>query len=244
VPALAREGIRVAFTTRQGGVSRAPYASLNLSFSSGDAPGAVRANRARALRAVGGAPESWTGARQVHGTRVVRVDASLRGAGADDPRGAIVGADALWTDRPDATLAVLSGDCVPILLASPRGRRIGVVHAGWRGLLAGVVEAAVRALGEAGPLAAFVGPAIGPCCYAVGEDLADRAAERLGEDVVVRRGGAAFLDLWTGSVRALVAAGVHEVWPAALCTRCEPDRFYSHRAGARGRQGLLARLEG
>jgi YfiH family protein len=185
---------------------------------------------------------SWTGARQVHGTHVVKVDETQRGAGWDSPANVVPDADALWTEEPDVALAVLTADCVPILLADPSGRRIAVVHAGWRGLVAGMIEEAVRAIGSPETLAAFIGPSIGPCCYEVGEDVAAPATERLGA-VVIRRGDRTTLDLWRSATTALARAGVREVWPAALCTRCEPDRFYSHRAGARGRQGLIARLD-
>jgi YfiH family protein len=185
---------------------------------------------------------SWTGGRQVHGTHVVKVGGMERGAGWDSPANVVPDADALWTEEPDVALVVLTADCVPILLADRSGRRIGVVHAGWRGLVAGMVEEAVRALGAPETLAAFIGPSIGPCCYEVGEDVAAPAAERLG-NVVYRRGDRTHLDLWRCATTALAQAGVREVWPAALCTRCEPDRFYSHRAGARGRQGLIARLD-
>ena len=116
-----------------------------------------------------------------------------------------------------------------------------MVHAGWRGLLAGIVETTVDAMGGPDGLVAFVGPSIGPCCYEVGPDVAGPARERLG-DVVRPVDGRDHLDLWAGSLVALGRAGVREVWPAALCTRSEPGRFYSHRAGARGRQGLVARI--
>jgi YfiH family protein len=241
VPALARRGIMVAFTTRHGGRSGEPFAALNLSYASGDEAAIVRANRSRALEAVGGAMQTWTGARQVHGSRAVRVGETERGAGWESPATVVPDADALWTDAADLSLVVLTADCTPILLADPDRRRIGVVHAGWRGLVGGVVESAVAAMGEPAGLRAFVGPSIGPCCYEVGPEVTAAARERLGE-VVARRGDREHLDLWTGSLVALARAGVREVWPAALCTRCEPDRFYSHRAGARGRQGLVARI--
>jgi YfiH family protein len=242
VPDLTRGGIRVAFTTRHGGGSLEPYSSLNLSYSSGDDQPTVARNRTRVLSALGGRLESWTGARQVHGSRVERVGSQERGAGWESPARVIPDADALWTDRPDVAIVVLTADCTPILLADPIRRRIGAVHAGWRGLLAGVVEETVEAMGGPGGMRAFIGPSIGPCCYAVGPDVAGPAANRLGADVIRSGNGTDHLDLWTGSIRALARAGVREVWPAALCTRCEPERFYSHRAGARGRQGLVARL--
>ena len=241
VPALARSGIRVAFTTRHGGRSDAPFDSLNLSYASGDDPERVRANRRRALAAVGGALESWTGARQVHSATPAHADAGRRGAGWSSPADVIPDADAVWTDTPDVTVVVLTADCVPIVLADPSGRRVGAVHAGWRGLLAGVVERTVDAMGEAGRLSGYVGPSIGPCCYVVGDEVARPAIERFG-DVVRTSEASTRLDLWACALRALADAGVREVWPAALCTRCERHRFFSHRAGSPGRQGVLARI--
>ena len=223
-------------------MSEEPFSSLNLSYASGDDPEPVRRNRTRALAAVGGELVSWTGARQVHGTSIVRVGADTRGAGWDSPSTVIPDADALWTDEPDVGLVVLTADCVPLLLADPRGGRIAVVHAGWRGLVAGVVGSAVEELGSPETLAAFIGPAIGPCCYEVGPDVAGPATERLG-DVVRTVGDRTHLDLWLGTTTALARAGVRDIWAAALCTKCEPGRFYSHRAAARGRQGLIARIE-
>lgn len=241
VPELARRGVEVAFTTRLGGRSQDPFASLNLSYASGDDPVIVRANRRRALAATGAGIEDWTGARQVHSTHAVRVGDAERGAGWDSPAGVIPDADALWTDVPGPAIVVLTADCMPILLADPSRPRIGVVHAGWRGLLSGIVGTAVEQMGGPDGLTALVGPSIGPCCYEVGPDVAAPAREKLG-DVIRKVGGRRHLDLWAGALVVLARAGVREVWPAALCTRCEPDRFFSHRAGARGRQGLLARI--
>ena len=241
VPALAPSGIHVAFTGRHGGRSNAPFDSLNLSYASGDDAKHVRANRRRALAAVGGSLESWTGARQVHSPTPVRADASRRGAGWESPANVIPDADAVWTDTPDVTVVVLTADCVPIVLADPSGRRVAAVHAGWRGMIAGVVERTVEVMEGADRLSAYVGPSIGPCCYEVGDEVADPATERFG-NVVRTTGGTKRLDLWACALRALGAAGVREVWPAALCTRCERNRFFSHRAGSPGRQGVLARI--
>ena len=171
----------------------------------------------------------------------MRVGPAERGAGWDSPANVVPDADALWTDEPDLTLVVLTADCVPILLVDTARRRIGVVHAGWRGMVAGIVEEAAADIGSPESIAAFVGPSIGPCCYEVGEEVAGAARERLG-DVARARRDRTHLDLWACAGIALARAGVREIWPAALCTRCEPGRFYSHRAGARGRQGLVARL--
>lgn len=244
LPSLERHGIRAAFTNRTGGVSDGSYASLNLSFFSGDDPTAVRRNRARALAAVGASTDAWTSGRQVHGTRIEAVTGADRGRGAFDPATALQGVDGTWTDQPGVALAVLAADCVPVLLADAARRRIAVVHAGWRGMVGGVLANGVRALAEAGShresLAAFVGPAIGPCCYEVGDDVASAARASLGDDALVRHGDRTFMDLWSSARRALSAAGVREIWLAAICTRSEPHRFFSHRAGATARQGLVA----
>ena len=164
------------------------------------------------------------------------------GAGADDPSTTLPGVDALWTDEPDIALVVLVADCVPILLADPVRRRIAVVHAGWRGLVAGIPGDAAAGFGDVSDVSAFIGPSIGPCCYEVGEDVSTPAADALGEDVIVR-GARVRLDLWRGARVALARAGIGSIFDAALCTRCEPHRFFSHRAGDTGRQGLIAMIE-
>jgi len=244
LPSLERDGINAAFTNRTGGVSRAQFASLNLSFFSGDEAAAVIRNRARVLDAVHAPVDAWTSGRQVHGGRVEHVTAADRGRGAFDPSTALQGVDGTWTDEAGIALAVLAADCVPVLLADRDRRRIAVVHAGWRGIVGGILANAIDALAEAGSdqasIAAFVGPAIGPCCYEVGDDVASPARDALGDRVIVRRDDRTFMDLWWAARRALSASGVREIWLAAICTRSEPDRFFSHRAGATARQGLVA----
>ncbi len=237
-PALARFGIHAIFTTRLGGMSDAPHGSLNLSYVAGDDAGIVRANRDRALSAIGLAAAAWTGGRQVHGTEVARVTVDQRGSGADSAASTIPGTDALWTDQPGIALAVLVADCVPILLADPVRRRVAVVHAGWRGLVGGIVEKAAEVFQEPASMVALAGPSIGPCCYQVGEDVAVPARDRFGDGVM--RG--ANLDLWAATWAAFQRAGIRDATVAGLCTRCESHRFYSHRAGDGGRQGVLACL--
>jgi YfiH family protein len=244
MPALAGAGIRVAFTTRHGGVSGDPYSSLNLSFVSGDDPAAVLSNRARSLAAIGARPEAWTSGRQVHGAGVAGVGRAEAGAGSHSPETTLAATDAVWTEEPGIVLAVLTADCVPVLLADAARGRIAAVHAGWRGLVAGVIEAAAEAMGAGASTTACLGPSIGPCCYEVGEDVAGAAAASLGNDVVRGGDGARLtLDLWRSARIALRRAGIGDVRPSALCTRCEPHRFYSHRAGDVARQGLLAMIE-
>jgi hypothetical protein len=147
--------------------------------------------------------------------------------------------DGLWSDEPGRAMLLLTADCMPIALArgDDETPAVGILHAGWRGLLAGIVAAGVRAVGARG-LAAAIGPSIGPCCYEVGEEVATPFRQAFGDDVA--RGGT--LDLWTAAERALRAAGVQHVQRLDICTSCHGERFFSHRrdAGKTGRQGVIA----
>ena len=227
---------RVAFSTREGGVSDGPYASLNLGILTADEPENVVANRRRLSAEVGVDPESATMAWQVHGPDVRRAD----GRGIARPGTPLERCDGLWTDEPGRGLLLLTADCVPVALARANGiPGLAVLHVGWRGLLAGIVAAGVQALGG-GPVAAAVGPGIGHCHYEVGDEVAAPFRERFGDDVVVGRN----LDLPEATERALRAAGARTVERVPLCTYCEQELFFSHRRdrGVTGRQGVLAAL--
>jgi hypothetical protein len=167
----ALAGVRHGFFTRVGGVSRREFASLNCGYSSDDDAGAIATNRARALGRLGLAPTSLCTVRQVHGAEVVI-------ARQPQPERPSVEADALVTDRPGVTLGVLSADCAPVLLADPNAGVIGAAHAGWRGALAGVIEATVQVMVELGAAPERMGAAIGPCIaqasYEVGPELLRR----------------------------------------------------------------------
>jgi polyphenol oxidase len=229
---------RVAFSTRRGGVSEGPFASLNLGIRTDDEPARVVENRTRLCDAVGvdrdGATMGW----QRHGALVRRAE----------PRGVVTPGtvyehcDGLWSDVPGQGMLVLTADCLPIALVRTSGRRpaLAILHAGWRGLLAGIAAAGVHALGR--HVAAVIGPGIGPCCYEVGEEVAEPFREAFGDDVA-REGR---LDLWTSTERALRAAGCQRVERFDLCTSCDPDRFFSHRRdrGRTGRQGVIAAVIG
>jgi polyphenol oxidase len=226
---------RVAFSTRIGGVSEGDFASLNLGILTEDDPARVVVNRTRLCEAVGADPDGATMAWQRHGRTVTRAQ----------PRGIVTPGtvydhcDGLWSDEPGRAMLLLTADCLPIAIARSDGARpaVEILHAGWRGLLAGIVAAGVRALGSR-HLAAAIGPSIGPCCYEVGEEVAAPFREAFGEDVV--QDGR--LDLWTSAERALRAAGVEQVDRSDLCTFCHGDRFFSHRRdhGRTGRQGVIA----
>jgi polyphenol oxidase len=229
-------GATVAFTTRQGGISGGSFASLNLGFATPDDPARVAENRRRALVAAGADPLRAVSLRQRHGAVVVDAEAlagSYLDAAMTWPEG-----DALVTSQPGLPLVAHGADCLTAALAGAGGERLAVVHAGWRGLVAGVLEAAAARVGP--EFSAAIGPGAGACCYAVGEDVAGQLRERFGDDVVA--GGHA--DLAACARRALERAGAGEVAVAGLCTICDAGRFHSHRrdgAGS-GRQGVIAYL--
>ena len=260
---LLEAGVVAAFTGRAGGTSEAPYASLNLGLRVGDDLRRVLANRRRVATVLGLAGRPWALARQVHGNRVLAVDAGRGGDGpaAGPGRAEAVGlgqgppearppvgdGDGLVTADPGVVLAVLTADCAPVLLADPAAGVVGAVHAGWRGLAAGVVEAGVAAMAGLGADPAgcvgLVGPAVGGCCYEVGPEVREAVGARLPAALATTRDGRPALDPAAGAAEALARAGVAEVRVAGECTFDLEARYYSHRRdhGRTGRQaGLIA----
>jgi polyphenol oxidase len=226
----------VAFSTRVGGVSEGPFESLNLGILTADAPELVVENRRRLCGAVGADAESATMAWQVHGAKVVEAEPQ----GIVTPGAVFTRCDGLWSEQEGQTMVLLTADCLPVALARTNGTPgLAVLHVGWKGLLAGIAEAGVRTL-RTGPVAAVIGPGIGPCCYEVGEEVAGPFRERFGADVLAGRN----LDLGEATERALRAAGAETVERTGRCTSCEPELFFSHRRdrGVTGRQGIIARI--
>jgi YfiH family protein len=223
---------RVAFSTRVGGVSEEPYASLNLGIMTGDEPAKVLENRRRLCAEIEVDAERGQMAWQQHGAVVRRAEPESLATLVDRPP-----CDGLWSDEPGVGMMLVAADCLPIALARVDGDHPGlaVLHAGWKGLLGGIVAKGAAALG--GRLAAVVGPGIGPCCYKVREDVAAPYRAAFGREIV--RDGR--LDMWSAAERALRAAGCERVERTDLCTSCNPELFFSHRRdGARtGRQGVL-----
>ena len=212
--------VRALVTTRRGGVSNGPYASLNLGTRVGDDAQAVRENRAH-LRAALPSEPKWL--QQVHGSDVVEAD------GAD----AETCADAAFTRTPDVVCTVQIADCLPVLLCDRAGTSVAAAHAGWRGLSAGVLERAVAALpGAPKDFIAWLGPAIGPRKFEVGGDVlaaftssdpeAAAAFEPLHE-------GKWLADLYALARLRLGRAGVSNVFGGGFCTFADPQRFFSHR---------------
>ena len=217
----------VAFTTRVGGVSEGGFASLNLG-GKGDRRLRVDENRRLACEALALDPDRLAVNRQRHAAGVRRARAGVQGTTGD----------ALWTEEPGLPILATSADCLPIaVVAQERTPALAVIHAGWRGLLDGVVEAGVAALRTRAALA-VIGPAIGPCCYEVGPEVSARFPAGLTRN---RK-----LDLWEAGARALRRAGVRRIDRLDLCTSCHPELFFSHRRdGARhGAQGVIGALTG
>ena len=238
-PAFERAGFFAAFTERTGGVSRAPYESLNLGLRTDDRPADVVANRRRVIEALQ-IPPFATG-QQVHGASVVRLGAKRAAAGFEDAAEAVPEVDVLSVTQPSLPVAVLVADCLPIALAAPTEHRLVVVHAGWRGLASGILGRALAQFEATRGLLAAIGPAIGPCHYEVGEDvaLAVAAGSEAGA-VTERRDDRLFLDLAGTAAKVLRRAGIRRIDRADLCTADHPDRFFSHRReGETGRQALV-----
>lgn len=237
-PVFEERGFSAAFTERTGGSSESPYDTLNLDPRRGRARD-VRDDRERVARALG--VEAFATGEQVHGAALARVGLARASAGwGGEPP--LAGVDVLEATRPSLAVAILTADCVPIALASARQGLLSVVHAGWRGMAAGILRAALSSFDAPGGVVAAIGPAIGPCHYDVGEDvaLAVAAGSEVGA-VTERREGSLFLDLPGTAARVLRGAGVRTIDKASECTACEPARFFSHRRdGETGRQALVA----
>ncbi len=243
---LQARTVRHAIFGRHGGISPDPWRSLNVGGTVGDDPARVRENVVRCFRALDLAPKDRFDAWQVHGARVLVVD----GPRGDQPPPK---ADALLTNRPGVVLFMRFADCVPILLHDPVRGVVGVVHAGWRGTVAGVARRAVEVMVEEfgsnpADVRAALGPSVGPDHYPVGEEVVEQVEQAFGpaaKTLLTRVNGQVHLDLWAANERALRRAGVRSVEVAAVCTACHVEDWYSHRGeqGKTGRFGaLIARV--
>ncbi|RME32242.1 MAG: peptidoglycan editing factor PgeF [Thermoflexia bacterium] len=242
---LAGAGVTHAFLTRLGGVSRGPYATLNLGHTVGDDLDAVQENHRRVLALFGLRSERVVSPYQVHSAHVRPVGPEHGGTVQSQT-------DGLLTRTPGLALLFRFADCAPIVLFDPVRRAVGLVHAGWRGVARGIVRAAVEAFvrwAESRPpdLWAGIGPTIGPCCYEVGPEVVEavRRTSPPDADIVRRQDGRLYLDLPGAVAAQLTALGVRQVEQSGLCTACHTDEWFSHRAegGRTGRFGTLVMLE-
>jgi len=243
----------VAVTTRHGGVSRPPYDSLNLGLHVGDRGEDVVTNRDRAARSVGMSLDELVFARQIHGTAVTRVGPKQAGRGSRSEADALADTDILVTTSPDIALVIMVADCVPIALLDPEARVIAAVHAGWRGTAGGAVRAALAAMFEAGArperVRAYLGPAVEPQRYQVGDEVRNalaRAVEPASlDDGVARPDGPGhwLVDLVAANRQQLCAAGLRlEAITESGMNTSDPNLFSDRAERPCGRFGLLARL--
>ncbi len=228
-------GARAAFSTRLGGVSEDPWASLNLGILTRDRREAVVENRRRLAAALGREPDRVVIGRQVHGAELASHHGPQDPSPFATPGVAVPETDGHVTAEPGLAALVFVADCLPIALAGPGG--VAMLHCGWRGLAAGILARGVAAVGATD---AAIGPGIGPCCYEVSGEVLEAFA-----DLGIAAPGPT-LDLTEIARRLLSDAGVERIEAAELCTSCEEDRFFSHRrdAGRTGRQAGLVWIEG
>nr|WP_041099841.1 peptidoglycan editing factor PgeF [Sulfuritalea hydrogenivorans] len=231
----APQGVRALATTRNGGMSGAPWHGFNLGDHVGDDPAAVAANRALLRRELPAEPLWLT---QVHGTRCV--DAATAAPGVE--------ADASFTRERGVVCAVLTADCLPVLLCDDQASVVGIAHAGWRGLAAGVIEATVAAMGEPGErLMAWLGPAIGPQAFEVGGEVRDQFIAHDAQAVSAFKPateGKWLCDICQLARQRLNALGIRRTASADLCTVGSAEQFFSYRRdGVTGRMASLIWLE-
>lgn len=235
-------GTRIAFTSRAGGVSEAPYASLNLSYAVDDSAEAVDANRARLCEALGthNCSSRLVSPLQVHGNEVIEIRHV-----AESQERAAQGADGIVCTQQGVPVLLCFADCVPVILVAPDGS-FSVVHSGWRGSIASIAGIGLRALQKAtccsiSEVNCYIGPHIGSCCYKVADELVRQFVAELGESCDA---GDGHLDLDAAVTASLLRAGAvpERIAHANLCTACHHDEYYSYRAdaGVTGRHGAFA----
>jgi YfiH family protein len=238
--------LRQAVFTRHGGVSPAPWDSLNVGGTVGDEMARVRENRSRSFGALGLQLDSVFDVWQVHSA-----DAAFTSA-PRAPTAEYLKADIIFTDRPEVTLYMRFADCVPVLLHDPTRGVVGLAHAGWLGTVRGATSAAVRAMGahygsRPADIKVAVGPSIGPDHYEVGPDVVGQVQQAFGPEsaqLLDTRAGSTYFDLWAANRLQLERAGVQHIEVAGVCTACHTDDWFSHRAskGKTGRFGALIAL--
>lgn len=234
-PAPAR--VRAFTSTRLGGVSQAPYDSLNLGLHVGDDPAAVITNRARVVQQLtaGGEPQ-WLD--QVHGTDVIEASAN----------GEVVTADACWSDQRGQACAIMTADCLPVLFTDRQGTRVAAAHAGWRGLADGILENTLRCFPHPEAVLVWFGPAIGPTAFEVGDEVRQQFCAQLGaaEQAFVpsHNAGKWLANIYQLARLRLNAAGVTDVYGGDHCTFTQSDLFFSYRReGVTGRMASLIWIE-
>ena len=240
-PFLNEKGVQSFTSTRFGGVSINKYASLNIAFHTGDEVVSVIENRKRLSSAILISLSRMVMAQQTHSANVYRVMADDAGKGAFNQHDAIADSDALITNVPNVCITIQTADCVPVLLYDPVQKAIGVVHAGWKGIMSSITVATVEAMHKAygcNPLdmLAVIGPSISPEVYEVGEALLYAAEQTFGEKAAllcIPRKGKIFFDLWKATEMQLVDIGLlsANIQTTGLCTYSDSDFFSARKEG-------------
>ena len=238
---------RHAIFTRHGGLSPEPWNSLNVGGTVGDDSTRVRANRNLSLKALGCSPESVFDVWQVHGADVICANAPRPDSES------VRQADIILTDKPDLTLYMRFADCVPILVHDPCKGVVGVAHAGWMGTLRDVATATIHAMvkqygSNPADIVAGIGPSIGPDHYEVGSDVILQVMQKFGDEseiLLKSHSGKIHFDLWKTNQILLERAGVGNIEVSGVCTACNTNDWFSHRAekGRTGRFGALITLQ-
>lgn len=244
--------VSTCFSSRIGGVSESPYESLNLGFKSGEAFDNVRRNFARLCDSAGFKVEDLVLSDQVHGDICRSVGYGDRGSGIVSD-GDIHRTDALTTDSRGVALCIFTADCVPVFLYDPENAAIGLCHAGWRGVVNGIVSKTVSEMkrdygSRPSSVMAAIGPSIGPCCFRVGRDLADRFRGIFGGtgNIVIEDDYGFRIDLWEAVKTQLVGSGIRvvSIIESGLCTSCRESLFFSYRrdGASTGRMASIIQL--
>ncbi len=233
-------------STRNGGISKPPFDTLNLSFNVSDDPKNVIQNRELLAEALGIDIESITTAKQVHNNKVAVVARHMRGKGAKNQGSALENIDAMVTNVPDVLLMIQVADCIPLLFYDPVKKVVGAAHAGWRGTVLRIAKNTVNSMVKryrSDPVNIYVGigPSIGPCCYEVGHEVVHEVSRNLNDakDLIKFKNGSSYFDLWEANKWQLIESGIPQsnIEIAGICTRCSSDTFFSSRAdkGVTGR---------
>jgi polyphenol oxidase len=239
--------LRHGFSLRHGGVSRPPYDTLNTGFHVGDEPAAVVENRRRLALALGYQDVDVIAGQQVHGSGVAVVDGTMRGRGACSDKTALPATDGLVCCEPGVVLMCHAADCTILFFYDAVQRIIGLAHAGWRGAVAGIGLSMIDAMKESGSkpenIHAALAPTIGPCCYRVGEDLAEQVPVRWRDRVLFGKLNQIYFDLPKLQHLLLSEAGIRDdkILKSNFCTCCSGDKFFSHRASG-GHTGRMAAI--
>jgi YfiH family protein len=244
IPEWSAMGVKLAFSTRNGGVSKSPYSFLNLALHVNDRPEAVLHNRELFLSELGCSAESCVAGEQVHGTKVFLVSEQDRSRGMQRMEGAIPQCDALLT-LTDAGLLSYYADCVPLFFYCPPIKLVGLAHAGWQGTAKGIVKEVLTKIKSLGGLPedclVAIGPCIGACCYEIGEDVASVFKENFNDlsMFIKLNEGKYKLDLAKANQMQLISEGIptSNIYKAKMCTACHAEHFYSYR-----RDGITGRM--